>query len=136
VTCIDNDRDTKNGACPMYDAESEFNIPLGWWKHNCATYPCVVNLAMKFLAIPATSAPSECIWSHAGRILLLRHARLKKEVVGHMMLIKENLRLVHKHYCQLAKNEKEECLHYLVDFDLKFLSPLPDKRRMTLMSVL
>jgi len=41
------------------------------------------------------------------------------------MLIKENLRLLHKHYCQLAKNEKEEHLHYLVDLDLKILQPLP-----------
>ena len=38
--------------------------------------------ARKFLAIPATSAS----WSHVG----LCHARLKKEVVEHMMSIKEN----------------------------------------------
>ena len=44
-----------------------------------------------------------------------------------MMLIKENLRLLHKHYCQLAKNEKEEHLHYLVDLDLKILPPLPEQ---------
>jgi hypothetical protein len=120
-------RDAKSGACPMYNAESEFNNPLGWWKQNCVRYPCAANLARKFLAIPATSAPSERIWSRAGRILSLRRARLKEEVVGHMMLIKENLRLLHKHYCQLAKNEKEKHLHYLVDLDLKFLPPLPEQ---------
>ena len=62
-------RDAKNGACPMYDVESEFNNPLGWWKQNCVKYPFVANLAWKLSAIPATSAPSEHIWSHAARIL-------------------------------------------------------------------
>ena len=109
----------------MYDVESEFNNPLGWWKQNCVQYPFVANLARKFLAIPATSAPSEHIWSHAARILSLCLASLKEEVVGHMMFIQEKVRLLHKHYCQLVKKEKEEHLHYLVDLDLKFLPPLP-----------
>mgnify|MGYP006216102695 CR=1 FL=1 len=120
-------RDAKNGACPMYDVESEFNNPLGWWKQNCVKYPFVVNLARKILAIPATSAPSEHIWSCATRIFSLHHASLKEEVVGHMIFIKENLRLLHKHYCQLVKKEKEEHLHYLVDLDCKFLPPLPEQ---------
>ena len=30
-------------------------------------------------------------------------------------------------YWQLAKNEKEKHLHYLVDLDLKFLPPLPEQ---------
>ena len=128
-------RHAKNGACPMYDAESEFNNPLGWWKQNCVEYPCVANLARRFLVIPATSAPSERIWSHAGRILSLCHARLKEEVVGHMMLIKENLRLPHKHYWQLFKKEKEEYAHSLVDLDFKVCSLCLNKRRKILMLV-
>ena len=38
-------RDAKSGACPMYDVESEFNNPLGWWQQNCVKYPFVANLA-------------------------------------------------------------------------------------------
>ena len=30
-------------------------------------------------------------------------------------------------HCQLAKNEKDEHLHYLVDLDLTFLPPLPEQ---------
>ncbi len=107
----------------MFNAESEFNNPLGWWKQNCVKYPCVANLARNFLSIPATSVPSEC---SARKILSLCHARLKEEVAGHMMLIEENLRLPNKHYCQVAKNEKEEYLQYLLDLDLKIL-PLPEQ---------
>ena len=128
-------RDAKNGACPMYDVESEFNNPLGWWTQNCVKYPFVANLAQKFLAIPATSAPFEHIWSCATRIFSLHHASLKEEVVGHMMFIKENLRLLHKHYCQLAKNEKDKHLHYLVDLDFEFCQTYPNKSTRKLMLV-
>ncbi len=52
------------GACPMYDADDAFNNPLKWWTENCTKYPYVANIARKYLAIPATSAPSEQVWSH------------------------------------------------------------------------
>jgi hypothetical protein len=47
------------GACPMFDPDDAFNNPLNWWKENCAKYHYVPNIAPKYLAIPATSAPSE-----------------------------------------------------------------------------
>ena len=47
------------GVCPMYDENDPFNDPLKWWKENCAKYPYVANIAYKYLAIPATSAPLE-----------------------------------------------------------------------------
>jgi hypothetical protein len=43
----------------MYDADDAFNNSLKWWKKNCAKYPYVSNIAHKYLAIPATSAPPE-----------------------------------------------------------------------------
>ena len=46
-------------ACAMYDENDAFNDPLKWWKENGAKYPYVANIARKYLAIPATSAPSE-----------------------------------------------------------------------------
>ncbi len=47
----------------MYDADDAFNNPLKWWKENCTKYPYVANIACKYLVIPATSAPSERVWS-------------------------------------------------------------------------
>ena len=55
---------------------------------------------------PATFAPSECIQSCTARILSHHHVSFKEEVDGHMLLIKENQRLLHKHYCQLVKKRK------------------------------
>ncbi len=107
----------------MYHGESVVNNPLGWWKQDCVKYPSVANLPRSVLSMSASSAPSE---HSATRIHSLCHARLKEEVAVHMMLIKENLKLPRKHYCQFAKNEKEENLQYLEDLDLK-LMPLPEQ---------
>jgi hypothetical protein len=79
------------GACPIYDADDAFNDPLKWRKGNCAKYPYVANIAHKYLAIPATSAPSEQAWSHLAKILSLRRTHLSDDLVGHMMYVKENL---------------------------------------------
>jgi hypothetical protein len=50
-------------ACPLFDADDAFNDPLKWWKESCTKYPYVANIARKYLAIHATSAPSEGVWS-------------------------------------------------------------------------
>ena len=89
---------TNKGACPMYDENDAFNDPLKWWKEYCAKYPYVANIDRKYLAIPATSAPSEQVWSRLARILSLRRAHLSDDLVGHMMYVKENLLFLLKHY--------------------------------------
>jgi hypothetical protein len=60
-------------------------------KENGAKYPYVANIARKYLAIPATSAPSERVWRRLARILSLRRARLSDDLAGCMMYVKENL---------------------------------------------
>ena len=43
--------------------------PLIWWKRNEARYPTLSKMARKYLALPATSTPSECAFSIAGFIV-------------------------------------------------------------------
>jgi hypothetical protein len=109
------------GACPMYDADDAFNDPLQWWKESCAKYPYVANIACKYLAIPATSAPSERVWSCLARILSLRRAHLSDNLVGHMMYMKENLLYLQKHYRPLRKKKTLKDLHHLVDLKFNYL---------------
>ncbi len=91
------------GACAMYDENDAFNDPSKWWKENGAKYPYVANIACKYLAIPATSAPSERVWSCLARI------------------VKENLLFLQKHYCSLRKKEMSKALHHLVDLEFNYL---------------
>ncbi len=105
----------------MYDADDAFNDPLKWWKENCAEYLYVANIAHKYLAIPATSAPSERVWSHLARIVSLRRAHLSDDLVGRMMYLKENLLFLQKHYHLLRKKETLKDLHHLVDLEFNYL---------------
>ena len=109
------------GACPMYDEIDAFNDPLKWWKENCAKYPYVANIDRKYLAIPATSAPSERVWSCLARILSFWRAHLSDDLVGRMMCVKENLLFLQKHYHPLRKKEMLKDLHHLVDLEFNFL---------------
>lgn len=117
-------KDALSGVCPLEDDDGEFNDPLEWWKNNMVRYELVAHLARLYLAIPATSAPSERIWSRAARILTLKRARLKEEVVERMMYVRENIRYLRKHYVELAKVGREPHLHDLVQFELQYLPSL------------
>ena len=120
-------KEAKEGACPLLDENGEFGDPLGWWKANAYKYDIVALVARKHLPVPATSAPSERIWSRAAQILSLRRARLKELLVSRMMFVRENLRFLHQHYVELAKEERDEHLHNLVKYELAYLPPLPDE---------
>ena len=50
--------------------------PLLFWKANSLKYHVLSKLAKRLLGIPATSAPIERVFSHAGNILRPNCARL------------------------------------------------------------
>ncbi len=49
-----------------------YNCPLSWWTSSAHQFKNFERLAIKYLAIPATSAPSERIWSQASRVLTVK----------------------------------------------------------------
>ncbi len=57
-----------------------YNRPLSWWKSSAHRFKNFESLAVKYLAIPATSAPSERIWSRAARVLTVKRNRMSEEV--------------------------------------------------------
>ena len=120
-------KDALAGACPLEDDDGEggYSDPLEWCKKNDdIKYELVAHLARLYLAIPATSAPSERIWSRAARILTLKRACLKEELVARMMFVRENIRFLRKHYVELAKKDREASLHDLIEYELAYLPPL------------
>ena len=68
--------------------------PLVWWKDNEEQFPHLAKLAKRFLGIPATSVPSERVFSTAGDIVTAQRASLSPDNVDMMLffiIFKKNL---------------------------------------------
>jgi len=61
--------------------------PIFWWKINDEKFPILSKIAFDFLAIPATSVPSEQIFSKAGNTITKKRNRLDKNTVQIVMLL-------------------------------------------------
>ena len=95
---------TVNGM-PLKDPNNSkaYNDCLTWWSENDHRYPIIAPLAKLFLAIPASSAPSERVWSRAARVITIRRARMKQDVAASIMFLRENIHLLDKHYDEVSK---------------------------------
>jgi hypothetical protein len=60
--------------------------PLEWWMLHEANFPRLSKLAKKYLCIPATSAPSDRVFSTGGNIVTCHRACLKPESVDRLVL--------------------------------------------------
>ena len=65
--------------------------PLVWWKNNEDNHPRLSKLAKKYLAICATSAPSERLFSVGGNIVTCTRAHLKPDAVDRLVFLSVNL---------------------------------------------
>ena len=70
----------------MQDIESKvYNCPLSWWKSSAGCYMNLGKIIIKYLAVPAASAPSERIWSQAARVITVKRNRMKEDDTAAMM---------------------------------------------------
>ena len=69
------------------------DCPLLWWKTNSTRFPVLSKLARKYLAIPATSTPSERLFSEAGNIMTIKRAQLAPNTLENLVFCKKNWRL-------------------------------------------
>ena len=99
----------------MKNIESKvYNCPLSWWKTSADRYMNLGKLVIKYLAVLATSAPSERIWSRAARVLTVKRNRMKEDVTAAMMYCRENKHILHKHYTEIAKEMMHGGDHHLI----------------------
>ncbi|GBC12879.2 zinc finger BED domain-containing protein 1-like [Rhizophagus irregularis DAOM 181602=DAOM 197198] len=70
------------------------DCPLLWWKTNKARFPILSKLARKYLAIPATSTPSERLFSEAGNVVTIKRTQLLPNTLENLVFCKKNWRLV------------------------------------------
>ena len=67
-----------------------YNCPLESWRAHHLDYPHIWKIAEQILAIPATSAPSERVFSSAANIVDKKRVRLKPENVDLLVFLRGN----------------------------------------------
>ena len=67
------------------------NDPLQWWSDNKIMYKRLYVLASKYLCIPATSVPSERLFSKAGELISAKRSRLKEKNINTILFLNYNL---------------------------------------------
>jgi hypothetical protein len=79
----------------MMIEEVDVNIcPFKWWASQASNFPILSELAKKYLAIPATSASSERLFSDAGNVMTVRRTNLLPSTFEHLIFCKQNWHLV------------------------------------------
>jgi len=74
----------------MIERTSFSTCPFKWWASQESRFPILSQLAKKYLAIPATSASSERLFSDAGNIIIVRRANLLPSTFEHLTFCKRN----------------------------------------------
>ncbi len=72
-------------SLPIADQKTE---PLFWWKNNCLEFPNLSKFAFEILIIPASSVPSEHIFSKSGDLISQKRSQLTVNSVRFCMCLK------------------------------------------------
>ena len=79
------------------NADNRVHInPLDWWVLKDTIYPNLSALAKKYLCRPATSAPAERLFSHAGLTISKKRAALKPENAQAIIFLHDNLEFLER----------------------------------------
>jgi len=81
-------------GCLMNNENGNYYDPLEWWQNNHAKFPNVWKLAKCILSIPATSAPSERVFSAAANIIDKKRASITADNAEILMFLRGNKTLV------------------------------------------
>src|SRR5947199_13715 len=87
---------------PELPVLEEYN-PLSWWATNKNQYPILHQVAMKYLSIPATSVPSERLFSDAKNLVTPQRTRLDSSIINQLMFLKRN-----RNYVDIFGKAEEE----------------------------
>jgi hypothetical protein len=64
---------------------------IQWWKTHASAYPLISHVARKYLAIPASSTPSERVFSACGNLVCKKRARIHNEMVDQLVFLNKNM---------------------------------------------
>jgi hypothetical protein len=102
MTTMTTSYQMRSSTCPLeLDTETEFTrylkLPVmpreanihHFWKAKQFEFPIISKIAGDFLAIPATSAPSECVFSIGSDVVTKKRNRLTGDLVWMIMCLKD-----------------------------------------------
>lgn len=81
----------------MYKKDTSIPLtscPLKWWKENAPMYPRLSSLSKAYLTVPATSVPSERVFSTAGDIVSAQRSQLLPANVDMLVFLQKNLQVI------------------------------------------
>jgi len=67
---------------------------LSWWREHERDFPIIARIARSHLGVPATSCPSERVFSAAGNILSSKRCSMTPRLLRDSVLCYENRHLV------------------------------------------
>ena len=70
--------------------QGKLTDPLNWWKNHVFDLPALSKIARMFLCIPATSAPSERVFSVAGLTITKLRASLDSDNASCLVFVRDN----------------------------------------------
>ena len=66
---------------------------LQWWRDHKSQFPCLFQAAKALLGTPATSVPSERIFSEARYIARARRSRIRPKNLNKFIFIKKKIKI-------------------------------------------
>ena len=92
-----------------------FSDPLIWWQLQSKTLPLLSTLARRILCIPATSAPSERVFSSAGLTISKCRASLQPQHASELIFLHDSWEFAEE--CDLKRRTKVVmCLRFLLPY--------------------
>lgn len=70
--------------------------PLPWWSSKRHKFPLLASLARKYLSIPASSTPSERVFSTAGNIISAKRSCLTPKHANVLIFLYQNRKILEK----------------------------------------
>jgi hypothetical protein len=85
-------------SIPLQNAQQRFTCPLSWWKSNQTKCRLLSEVALCLLCIPATSAPSERVFSVAGLTIAKGRVRMAPQTANEMIFLHDATSAIRKYY--------------------------------------
>jgi hypothetical protein len=90
-------------SIPLQNEQQRLTCPLNWWKLNQTKYKLLSEVALRLLCIPATSAPSERVFSVAGLTIAKDRARMAPQTANELIFLHDAIPAI-RHYKDTRAN--------------------------------